>query len=412
MLVELFPRDHSRYALLPILGRHLEGFLVWLRKAGHSNLALRRRVRAARQFDELLCRKKVRDLGPLTSSDLLGNIPTRPGKDAALAAGIRSIVAYFEQQGTLASTPMTASQRLVADYEEWLQRNRGLAIRTVRHHTGTIREFLNGVGFDRDSDRLHTLCQDDVERFIQRLSLRRGRASLQHVTAHLRAFLRWLTSRGWSCNGLAAQVDTPRVYRDERLPRSLAWETVVGFLSAIDRTTTTGRRDYAIFLLIATYGLRASEVVALTLDDIQWSERTICVPRSKVGRRLLLPLTDEVGASVIDYLQHGRPASACREVFLRVKLPLDVLQPTAITEAFQGWARRSGLPIPFHGPHCLRHSLAVHLLRQGTSLKSIGDLLGHRSTESTCVYLRLGVDDLRDVALDVPNEVEQTNGTN
>ena len=100
------------------------------------------------------------------------------------------------------------------------------------------------------------------------------------------------------------------------------------------------------------------------------------------------------------------PARSCRhrEVFLRVRAPAGPLAPTAVTEAFQGWTRRSGLPIPYQGPHCLRHSLAVHLLRQGTSLKAIGDLLGHRSAESTCVYLRLHVEDLRDVALDLPPE--------
>jgi site-specific recombinase XerD len=212
--------------------------------------------------------------------------------------------------------------------------------------------------------------------------------------------------------GLAEQIDTPRVYRGERLPRALAWETVLGFLKAIDRATTIGRRDYAMFLLIATYGLRTSEVVALTVDQIQWRERTIRVPRSKVGCPLLLPLTEDVGAAVIDYLRHSRPALARREVFLRVRPPQGALKPTAVTEAFQAWARRSGLPIPFHGPHCLRHSLAVHLLRQGTALKTIGDLLGHRSAESTCVYLRLQVDDLRDVALDLPHEEERADGIN
>ena len=193
---------------------------------------------------------------------------------------------------------------------------------------------------------------------------------------------------------------------------ALTWQTVLGFLNAIDRATTIGRRDYAMFLLIATYGLRTSEVVALTVDDIQWRERTIRVTRSKIGRPLLLPLTEEVGAAVIDYLQHGRPALARREVFLRVRPPQGALQPTAVTEAFQAWTRHSGLPIPFHGPHCLRHSLAVHLLRQGTALKAIGDLLGHRSAESTCVYLRLQVDDLRDVALELPSAKEDGDGTN
>jgi site-specific recombinase XerD len=119
----------------------------------------------------------------------------------------------------------------------------------------------------------------------------------------------------------------------------------------------------------------------------------------------MLPLTAEVGAAILAYLRDGRPTLPHRQVFLRSRAPAGTLKPTALTEAFQGWVRRSGLPIPYQGPHCLRHSLAVHLLRQGTPLKTIGDLLGHRSTESTCVYLRLHVEDLRDVALDLPADV-------
>jgi integrase len=180
---------------------------------------------------------------------------------------------------------------------------------------------------------------------------------------------------------------------------------VRSFLAAIDRSTPMGKRDYAMFLLIATYGLRSSEVTALRLGDIEWRAGHLRVSRPKTQTPLLLPLTDEIGAALIDYLRNARPELPHREVFLRVRAPAGLLKPTAVTEAFQGWTRRSGLPIPYKGAHCLRHSLAVHLLRQGASLKTIGDLLGHRSAESTCVYLRLHVEDLRHVALDLPKEV-------
>jgi site-specific recombinase XerD len=161
-----------------------------------------------------------------------------------------------------------------------------------------------------------------------------------------------------------------------------------------------------MFILISTYGLRTSEVAHLRLEDICWRAEQLRIARSKTCSRLTLPLTTEVGACLLDYLRHGRPQTIHRQVFLRVRAPAGPLRPTAVTEAFQGWVRRSGLPIPYQGPHCLRHSLAVHLLRRGAPLKTIGDLLGHRSIESTCVYLRLHVEDLRDVALDLPREVD------
>jgi len=187
------------------------------------------------------------------------------------------------------------------------------------------------------------------------------------------------------------------------LPRALRWDTVRALLRSIDRTTPVGRRDYAMLVLIATYGLRTSEIVALTLDDFTWCRGELHVPRRKVDGALVLPLTDDAGNAVLDYVQHGRPPQATRVVFLRARPPAGVLKPTAVTEVFQTRARRSGLAIPFQGPHCLRHSLAVQLLREGVSLKAIGDVLGHRSVESTCLYLRLATEDLRDVALSLPD---------
>jgi site-specific recombinase XerD len=232
--------------------------------------------------------------------------------------------------------------------------------------------------------------------------VRHSRASLQHTVAELRSFLRFLATQGRVPPGLDLQIDTPRCYRQEQLPRALPWATVRAFLAAIDRTTPLGLRDYTIFFLIATYGLRASEIVALTLDAIDWRAGILHITPRKHGTPLALPLTDAAGRVLLRYLRVGRPDTTRREVFLRGRAPAGILKPTAITEAFQAWARRSGLPIPFQGAHCLRHAVAVHLLRQGVSLKALGDLLGHRTAESTQAYLRLAVDDLRTVPLPVP----------
>lgn len=157
-----------------------------------------------------------------------------------------------------------------------------------------------------------------------------------------------------------------------------------------------------MLFLIATYGLRACEIVALTLDAIDWRGRRLHVPQRKTGAPLVLPLTDAAGSVLLRYLRRGRPASPHRELFLRHRAPAAVLKRTAVSKVFQKWVRRSGLPTPFHGPHCLRHSYAVALLRRGVGLKTLGDLLGHRTAESTCAYLRLATDDLREVALPVP----------
>ena len=163
-----------------------------------------------------------------------------------------------------------------------------------------------------------------------------------------------------------------------------------------------------MFYLIATYGLRSCEIVSLRLDDIDWRAKVIRIPQTKTRGLLELPLTASAGSVLIDYLQNVRRPGGYRELFLRMHAPIGTLKPTAVASAFKAWSRRSGLAIPFNGAHCLRHSYAVHLLREGTPLKVIGDLLGHRSAESTAVYVRLSTEDLRDVGLPVPRPTTKT----
>jgi site-specific recombinase XerD len=208
-------------------------------------------------------------------------------------------------------------------------------------------------------------------------------------------------------SGLDTQIDTVRQYRQEKLPRALPWETVCDFLNDINRKTPVGRRDYAMFLMMATYGLRPSDIVALPLECVRWRQDEIWIHQRKTGVPLVLPLTDAVGAALLDYLRRGRPQFPYRQLFLSVRAPVHPLGHTALGVAFQFWIKQSGLKVPFYyGPSCLRHSYAVHLLRQGISVKTIGDLLGHRNAESTCVYLRLALEDLREVALCLPKVEE------
>ena len=402
MLAEIYPRYHARYASLPVLGPHLDGFVGWLRGQGYSDRLIRLRVRAAKRLDAEFGRRGVRGPQDLSTATLLSYAPADARDDRYLSAAVRSLVGYFEAEGVLAHTPVTPTDTLVAGYLAYLERIRGLSALTVAHHGRSITQFLTFLGPDGAPDRLSELQASRIEAFLKSMSTRQARAALQHTVAHLRSFLRFLVNSGLFPAGLNIPIDTPRIYRHERLPRALPWETVQALLLAVDRSTPTGRRDYAMLLLIATYGLRSGEVVTLTLDDVVWRMSRLHVRRPKVGTTLELPLTPEVGDALLDYLQHGRPELPYREIFLRVRAPQGPLKSTAIPEVFQAWVRRSGLPIPYQGAHCLRHSLAVHLLRQGTPLKAIGDLLGHRTAESTCVYLRLHVEDLRDVALNLP----------
>lgn len=406
MLAEIYPRDHARFTSLPLLGPHLEGFVVWLRSQGYSRLPIRLRIRETPKLDTRLRRRRVRRLGVLSRAQLLEFAPRVVLDDVYLSALVRSLASYFDECGLLARATTSAHEQMVAAYRTYLERVRGLADPTAMQHCSTASELLTFLGFDRDRTVLQRVGSRQIEAFVRMAATRLCRATLQHTVARLRSFLRFLASRDEITRGLDSSIDTPRLYRGEQLPRSLPWEIVQAFLAAIDRSTPKGRRDYAMFLLIATYGLRTSEVAALRLDDIEWRACRLRVTRPKTKTPAILPLSEGVGAALLDYLRHARPDLPRREIFLRFRSPAGPITAKGVTGAFREWSRRSALPIPYQGPHCLRHSLAVHLLRQGTSLKAIGDLLGHRGAESTCVYLRLHVDDLRDAALDLPREVQ------
>jgi site-specific recombinase XerD len=404
LLTELYPRCHRRYSSLPILGQMLPGYARWLFAQGYSKYRMRRHLCAARRLVSLLQDNNVHAPEDLTRKRLLACTPASSQDDADLAVFVRLLDRYLEVEGVFSAPSLTKIEEKIAAYRSYLEVARGLALSTVTHHTAAITEFLEYLGYESTPACLNTLTAADIEGFVCKVGQRLSRATLQHYVAHLRAFLRFIEANGEAPPGLDTQIDTPRLYRGERLPRTLPWGVVHSLLHSIDRSTSMGRRDYAMLLLVATYGLRSCEIVTLTLDDIDWRVGQLRISQHKTANRLVLPLTDEVGASLVDYLQHGRPCVHHREVFLRCRVPEGVLKPTAVTEVFQAWSRKSGLDIPFQGPHCLRHSYAVHLLREGTPLKTIGDILGHRTAESTCVYLRLAIEDLRGVALSLPQD--------
>ncbi len=183
------------------------------------------------------------------------------------------------------------------------------------------------------------------------------------------------------------------------MPSALSWEQVRRLLGVVGVREPNGRRNYAMLLLIASYGLRGCEVRALRLNDIDWAHDEMVIFAPKTGRRRALPLTRPAGEAVLDYLLAERPPSRHREVFLSSRPPHGPLR-----SKINPWPGRqldkAGIVTAHRGAHVLRHSLAVHLLRSGETLKGIGDLLGHRRPDTTFIYTKLAVEDLRRVALD------------
>jgi integrase/recombinase XerD len=240
-----------------------------------------------------------------------------------MAATVRVLLRFLQAQSRLPVVPpaITRIGTLAKIYGATLYDLRGLTRATIEQHVTTAEHFLAHLDYELQPERLAALTASAVEAFVRRAGKRLSRATLQHRVAQLRGFLRFLASSGLVRPGLDSQIDTPRVYRQEHLPRSLPWPTVQRLLQSIDRGTPRGLRDYTMLFLIATYGLRACEVVALTLDAIDWRGRRLHVPPRKNGAPLVLPLTDAAGTVLLRYLRRGRPSSPHRELFLRHRAP-------------------------------------------------------------------------------------------
>lgn len=408
MLRTLFPRGFPRYASLRIFGPIMDDFIIWLQEHRYSKAYTRERIWLLPYVESVLIERGVRHLSEIGHADLACCRKNLARRFPYLTNRHGALETYLSNKGLLqkphATATSAASKHLVA-FARYLENVRGAAASTIRHNSYTASEFLAHLKIEQHPDRLNALTVSDLEAFIKTISNRCSRASLRRIAGRLRSFLQFLAVNGEIPQGLNREIDTPRGYREEQLPRALPWETVQEFLKSIDCSGLVGLRDYTMFFLMAIYGLRAGDVAALTLDDIHWRTCKISISQGKTGTVLELPLTDSVGDVLHRYLKRVTPPAPFRQLFLRMRAPIGALKTSALSTRFRFWARRSGLNLSVRGAcHRIRHSYAVFLLRKGTQVKTIGDILGHRTLESTWTYLRLSLEDLRDVALPVPRE--------
>lgn len=397
MLRDLFPRHHHRYEGSRF-GAELESFAVWLCERGHLRHPLRLHLHRVRQVLE---RSGGFEPGALFREEQLAEAFIVSGPSAYLYLCTGRIFARF-LAATNRLSPVVSTDPIVLlsqRYRLYLAEVCGFANQTLNHHGSTVADFLSrGVSPDRG---LLGMTAADVETYVQLKSKENKRQSLQHVVAHLRAFLRYCGDRGETATGLEF-IDMPRVYRGELPPRALDWTIVRQLLASIRRRSPRDWRDYTVLHLMACYGLRPSEVASLGLASIEWEAATLRVDQRKTRSILLLPLANRTLRLLRRYLQVGRPDSDLPQLFLRVRSPISAMKHYGVMEVFTYRAAQSGLPLDGASSYALRHAFAMRLLHRGVGIKAIGDLLGHRSLEATCVYLRIDAEMLRTVALPVP----------
>lgn len=287
----------------------------------------------------------------------------------------------------------------LGEYLAFLREHRGLRQCSLDRQRLHLTRFLDYIAAQSEDD-LRRLAIEQVDRYLVQVARHLARESISSVCAALRGFLGYLHMRGMVPKDLRGHVTTPRIYPLERMPRSVAWSDIERTLASVDRVSILGHRDYAIMVLLAFGGLRAGDVAALRLGDIDWRRDLMRVRRPKDDTPDELPLVLGLGEPLVAYLRH-RPESPCDTLFLSVRAPIKPVTANGVSQIAQKYLRLAGVKSARLGSHTLRHSFAVELLQRGYSLKTIGDVLGHNHAESTFIYAKADIEHLREVALDI-----------
>jgi integrase/recombinase XerD len=290
---------------------------------------------------------------------------------------------------------------LVSAYGEYRRSHRGVADRTLVRDLALATDFLRRLQSRRRS--VSAISVKAIDDFVDEMSARLARRTVAGLCSSLRCFLRFLRATGRIRRDLASCVVAPRFRIDEGPPRALPWESVRRILRAIPRDRTVGRRDYAMFLLLAAYGLGAGEVVGLRLDDVDWRAGVLRARRPKTAVPIELPLLPAVARALAAYLRRGRPrTTAARAFFVTARLPHRALSTSVLRHQARVYASRAGIVASRLGAHVFRHSHATRQVDAGAPVKIVGDILGHRRPSSMSVYVRLALRRLRGVGLPVP----------
>jgi integrase/recombinase XerD len=396
----------------------IEGYVEWLDAHGYATKSVWHRVPVLFAFGEFTLVRGATTTAELPNyveafvSDQVAGHHARTGSSRSIAKEIRGPI---EQMLAVALPGFELSRRTqhaepfadaVPGFFDYLEFERGLrpdtTVRGYRYHLGHFEAYLRRMGVESISELTPTLLSTFV---IERAAAGLAKASLREEASVLRVFLRFAHRERLMSNDLSNAVGAPLDYRLGTIPRSISQDQVKDVLAQVDRRTETGKRDFAILLLLVTYGLRSREIAKLTLDDLDWKRERLAIPERKAGHSTAFPLTVAVGEAIVDYLQHARPATTDRHVFFRSVAPRQPLSALEVSSRARHYLLKAGVDVPRLGSHTLRHTAVQRLVDADFDLKTIGDFVGHRSPRSTEIYAKVAVEALREIALGDGEEV-------
>jgi len=392
--------DHLRRGALAI---HIDGFAGLLAHQGYATPTARLKIRLVADLSNWLDRSHF-DVGDLLEDQIQEFLKARK-KQSLLRRGdswtLTQLLAHLRREGTVypqrTSAVATPIDRITRAYADFLIQERGLRPATLANYVPVARRFLEAK-FGAGKLFWNKLHLKDVTEFVVRRSSTGSPKRAQTDGSALRSFLGFLTKQGEVSASLAASVPTVANWRLAELPQFLQPAEVEKLLRSCDRKTATGRRDYALLLLLARLGLRAGEVVHLTLESINWAAGEVLI-HGKSAREDRLPLPPDVGRALATYIRRDRPACSSRRVFIRMKAPRQgFANSVAVCTILKRALRRAELHPQKMGAHLLRRSLATKMLRRGASLAQIGEVLRHQLAQTTEIYAKVDLAALRPLA--------------
>lgn len=393
------------------LGSLIKAFTSQLASLGHTQLTVAGYEDSARHFGQWLADEGI------AVADVDDDVVLRFARHRCRCPGarrydrlsekyvrrVRQFVGFLEKRGVVAppapDVPETFDARVV-EYQDWLRRHRGICERTIYRHGRMVTRLLAALGNDPLSYNAHL-----VRKVILAEAQRVSRPYVKTMAVALRGYLRFLSARGECRPGLDQAIPIIPQWRLSALPRYLPAGDVDRVIASCDITKPVGVRDRAILLLLARLGLRAGDILDMRLDDVAWAEGTLRV-RGKGRREVRLPLSQDAGDALLDYLQNGRPRVSCERIFIRSVAPYRPLARSGvISNVVRRALRRAGIvDAPSTGASLLRHTAATSMLRAGATLDAIGTVLRHRSVDTTAHYAKVDVDMLRQVAQPWPGD--------
>ena len=393
----------ERYRIGP-LGPYIDPLAVRLSEFQYARETARHKIRVVADLSRWLERRRL-DVGSLDDRLIARFFRGRRGYDPMRCgdmAAVGSVFQLLRDLGVLPEPPQeeggSPQHFTEIAFEQYLKQERGLSQASLFNTLPFVHSFLVDRFGTAGPVSLADVHPADITQFVLRHARTISPSRAKLLVGALGSYFRFLHLRGEIAADLSGAVPTVADWRLSSLPKSIEPQQVERLLKTCDRRTATGRRDFAVLLLLARLGLRGGEVAALTLDDLDWEAGQITV-RGKGSRRDRLPIPRDVGEALVAYLRDGRPRCTTRRVFLTSRAPVRQLADQRTVGAIVSRClARAGIASAHKGAHLLRHSLAVRMLRGGASLAEIGEILRHRRLDTTAIYAKVDLTALMSLA--------------